>query len=103
MLLGRRGPAQAAFTNPELRELGELQDADVTVDPADVVLDEHSEQAIARQGELTERRNVEILTDYSQRAAGGQAQAGRAALLRLAGRDSRVDAGRRASRSCTTR
>ena len=29
-LLGRRGPAQAAFTNPEIRELGELPGADVT-------------------------------------------------------------------------
>ena len=34
VLLGRRGPAQAAFTNPELRELGELARADVIVDPA---------------------------------------------------------------------
>ena len=33
ILLGRRGPAQAAFTNPELRELGELARADVIVDP----------------------------------------------------------------------
>ena len=33
VVVGRRGPAQAAFTNPELRELGELADADVIVDP----------------------------------------------------------------------
>ena len=32
-LLGRRGPAQAAFTNPEVRELGELADADVSACP----------------------------------------------------------------------
>src|SRR3954447_23107991 len=37
-LLGRRGPAQAAFTNPELRELGELQRAEVVVDAADLEL-----------------------------------------------------------------
>jgi hypothetical protein len=35
-VLGRRGPAQAAFTNPELLELGELSRADVVVDPADL-------------------------------------------------------------------
>ena len=35
VVLGRRGPAQAAFTNPEVRELGELTDADVVIDPAD--------------------------------------------------------------------
>ena len=33
VVLGRRGPAQAAFTNPELLELGEMTDADVFVDP----------------------------------------------------------------------
>ena len=35
-MVGRRGPAQAAFTNPELLELGELADADVVVDPAEL-------------------------------------------------------------------
>ncbi len=38
-MLGRRGPVQAAFTNPEIKELGEMEDADVIVDPADVELD----------------------------------------------------------------
>src|SRR6478609_6651892 len=32
LVVGRRGPAQAAFTNPELLELDELTDADVLVD-----------------------------------------------------------------------
>ncbi len=35
-MLGRRGPAQAAFTPPELRELGALEDADPVVDPPDL-------------------------------------------------------------------
>src|SRR3954449_6005865 len=39
VVLGRRGPAQAAFTNPEVLELGELADADVIVDPKDVDVD----------------------------------------------------------------
>ena len=43
VILGRRGPAQASFTNPELLELGELEQADVIVDPADVELDEASQ------------------------------------------------------------
>ena len=34
VVLGRRGPVQAAFTNPEIKELGEMEDADVIVDPA---------------------------------------------------------------------
>ena len=39
VVLGRRGPVQAAFTNPEIKELGEMEDADVVVDPAEVELD----------------------------------------------------------------
>src|SRR5262249_23712190 len=45
-LLGRRGPAQAAFTNPELRELGELEGADVRTLPAEVELDALSRASI---------------------------------------------------------
>ena len=35
-MLGRRGPAQGKFTTKELRELGELANADVVVDPGDL-------------------------------------------------------------------
>jgi ferredoxin--NADP+ reductase len=35
-LLGRRGPAQAAFSPAELKELGKLEDADPIVDPKDL-------------------------------------------------------------------
>ncbi len=67
VLLGRRGPAEAAFTNPELRELGELQRADVIVDPAQLEGVEVSED-----GDTTKRRNVEILRDYAQRSPSGK-------------------------------
>src|SRR5438093_2714032 len=46
VMLGRRGPAQASFTPPELQELGELAGADVLVDPAELELDAASEQAL---------------------------------------------------------
>jgi ferredoxin--NADP+ reductase len=72
ILLGRRGPAQAAFTNPELLELGELARADVIVDPDDVALDEFSEAWLAAEGDKTARRNVEILQDYAQREQQGK-------------------------------
>jgi ferredoxin--NADP+ reductase len=36
VVVGRRGPAQAAFTTPELQEMGQLAGADVVVDPADL-------------------------------------------------------------------
>ena len=47
VVLGRRGPAQAAFTNPELLELSELTDADVYVDAGDCELDPLSAESIA--------------------------------------------------------
>jgi ferredoxin--NADP+ reductase len=71
ILLGRRGPAQAAFTNPELRELGELQRADVVVMPEEVELDEHSAAWLASDdADPTARRNVDILRGYSELPAG---------------------------------
>lgn len=33
VLLGRRGSAQASFSNPEIKELGKLRDVDMIVDP----------------------------------------------------------------------
>jgi ferredoxin--NADP+ reductase len=67
VLLGRRGPAQAAFTNPELRELGELERADVIVDPAQL-----EGVSVPEDGDATKRRNVEILRDYAQRTPSGK-------------------------------
>jgi ferredoxin--NADP+ reductase len=73
VVIGRRGPAQAAFTNPELLELGELADADVIVDPEELdrALTVHDEQA---QEGATSRRNVEILRSYAERTPAGHAK-----------------------------
>jgi ferredoxin/flavodoxin---NADP+ reductase len=73
VIVGRRGPAQAAFTNPELLELGELADADVIVDPDEL------EQALTvsdpdAEADITSRRNVEILRDYASRTPHGHAK-----------------------------
>jgi ferredoxin/flavodoxin---NADP+ reductase len=70
VILGRRGPAQAAFTNPELRELGELTDADVIVEPFE--LDSHSARSIEGEGDITPRRNVEILQEFAARQPSGK-------------------------------
>ena len=73
VVLGRRGPAQAAFTNPEVRELGELTDADIVIDPADVELDEISSEFVeSDECEPTNKRNVEIFTEFSQRKPEGK-------------------------------
>lgn len=67
-VLGRRGPAQATFTTKELRELGELLDADVVVDPSDVIIDEASENSIATDKAVA--RNVDVIREWSTRAPG---------------------------------
>jgi ferredoxin--NADP+ reductase len=68
VVLGRRGPAQAAFTNPELLELGEMTDADVFVNPGDVELDPLSKAFIESEAaHTTKKKNVEILTGYAGR------------------------------------
>lgn len=69
-LLGRRGPAQATFTTKELKELGELLEADVIVDPADVVLDEGSAATAASDRGIG--RNVDVVTEWSQRTPEGR-------------------------------
>jgi ferredoxin/flavodoxin---NADP+ reductase len=71
VMLGRRGPAQAAFTNPELKELGELAGADVIVDPADLDLDPASEAMLA-DARSTARRNVDLLHEYAARVPEGK-------------------------------
>ena len=71
VLLGRRGPAQAAFTNPELRELGELSRADVHIDPAEPELDQYSARWLEQEADATARRNVELLREYAGRAPAG--------------------------------
>lgn len=49
-VLGRRGPAQAAFTPPEVRELGRLEGLSARVDPADLELDPVTQGQHERQG-----------------------------------------------------
>jgi ferredoxin/flavodoxin---NADP+ reductase len=71
IVLGRRGPAQAAFTTPELRELGELTRADIIVDPADMDLDEFSANWLETEGDPTNKRNVALMREYSEREPQG--------------------------------
>jgi ferredoxin/flavodoxin---NADP+ reductase len=73
VILGRRGPAQAAFTNPELRELGELARADVVVDPAELELDPASTTWLdSDDASPTARRNVTMLREFAARGPAGK-------------------------------
>ena len=70
VMLGRRGPAQAAFTTPELQELGELAGADVVVDSSELELDEASEASL--ENDTNARRNLDVLRDFAQRPTVGK-------------------------------
>ncbi|MBZ9753085.1 FAD-dependent oxidoreductase [Deinococcus sp. HMF7604] len=61
-ILGRRGPAQAAFTTKELREFGELSDAEPVVIPAEITLTDAEEAAIT---DNTRKKNVEVLREFA--------------------------------------
>src|SRR3954469_9043494 len=71
IVIGRRGPAQAAFTTPELRELGELTRADIVVRPEDLDLDPESAAWLEESGDPTNKRNVELMREYAQREPHG--------------------------------
>jgi ferredoxin--NADP+ reductase len=74
IVIGRRGPAQVAFTSAELRELGRLDGVDVRVDPDDVELDPVSRRWLAEEGTFTARKNVELLREFAARPASADAR-----------------------------
>jgi ferredoxin--NADP+ reductase len=95
-LLGRRGPAQAAFTPQEIVEVGELLDADVTVSPEEASPDAASLLSIQANPDKNVDKNVAAIADYSTRG-----QTGKSRLLtfrflvsptEITGRDGRVEA-----------
>lgn len=69
-LIARRGPAQAKFTPVELRELGDLADADVVVEDVDLDLDPDSRQ----EADSTRRigTNVKVMTSWVGRPPQGR-------------------------------
>ena len=69
-LLGRRGPVQASFTNPELREFGRLDGVCAEVDASELDVDAASRAAL--EGNAVKVRNMNTLRGY---AGGGGAGA----------------------------
>lgn len=70
-MLGRRGPAQAAFTPPEAKELGELAGADICILPEEAELDPLSRASLADADRGT-MRNIQIIQELSQRQPSGK-------------------------------
>jgi ferredoxin--NADP+ reductase len=71
LVVGRRGPVQAAWTPVEVGELGDLAGADIVVDPADLELDDSS-AAELEAAPPTVKRNVQHLRDYAARTPEGK-------------------------------
>lgn len=74
-LLARRGPVQAKFTAPELRDLGRLPGADVVVRPEQVDIDPNgigAGSADTRGAARAARTNLRILREWAQRAPAGR-------------------------------
>ncbi len=71
LVLGRRGPVQAAWTPVEVGELGDLAGADVIVDPSQLELDPAS-AAELESAPPTVKRSVEHLRDYAAREPAGK-------------------------------
>lgn len=73
-LIGRRGPAQAAFTTPEVKELGELSDADVLALADEVALDDLSQAALAASSDRATTKKVELIQGYATRVPAGKSR-----------------------------
>jgi ferredoxin--NADP+ reductase len=71
-LLGRRGPVQAAFTAPEVKELGELDAADALARPDETAIDPLSAAELEREDDAANRRKVEVLAEFARRAPTGK-------------------------------
>ncbi len=71
VVIGRRGPEQAAFTHPELRQLGELSNIDLIVDPAEVSV---PAQFREQRPSKTAERNVASLQHYASRPRRGHSR-----------------------------
>jgi ferredoxin--NADP+ reductase len=71
-MLGRRGPAQAAFTNPEAKELGEMEGADIQVPEEDAAVDEATRTFLEANPDPSTDRKLEILQGYASEKRSGK-------------------------------
>lgn len=64
VVLGRRGPAQASFSTPELKEFGKLEGVSPTADERELALDPASEALVA--SDRARKRNMAVLREYGR-------------------------------------
>lgn len=70
-IIARRGPCQAKFTTPEIKEMGELEDCDVIVEPEELAVDEVSQE---ERSDRNVNRNMEVLEEYRDREPSGKSK-----------------------------
>ena len=73
-MVGRRGPVQAAFTPPELKELGELEDCDPIVDAAELELNEASRAELEVLKWREAQKNYDMLRELAERKPSGKSR-----------------------------
>jgi ferredoxin--NADP+ reductase len=71
-ILGRRGPAQAAFTNPEIKELSEMEEADLIIYPEEAELDDLSREFLEKNPDRTTQKKVEMLQTFAAQEPEGK-------------------------------
>jgi ferredoxin--NADP+ reductase len=71
-MLGRRGPAQAAFTPPEIKEFAELAGADVIISKEDAALDPESQKDMEASDDKNVAKNVETIQELAGRSPEGK-------------------------------
>jgi ferredoxin--NADP+ reductase len=71
-LIGRRGPVQAKFTPPEIKEMGDLADCEPEVRQEDLDLDPSSQAELDDPKNKHAHKNMEVLRDFASRAPQGK-------------------------------
>ena len=64
-VFGRRGPVQASFTAPEIKEMGELCDCYPVIDPKDLDLNEASLKELENPANAGRKKNFDILKHFT--------------------------------------
>ena len=73
-LIGRRGPAQVAFSYKELKEISDLESCNIEIDPSDLILNTASKKELENEKNSAKRRIVELLEKFTTHAASSKAK-----------------------------
>ncbi len=74
VMLGRRGPAQAAFSLPELKELTKMDDAQVRVLLDEARLDDLAQQHLTENPDTTTQKKVDLIQTIAEAADEGKSR-----------------------------